>query len=241
MRLERLPHTPLTPAIHLWDVDFKGVLASSGPSLQGITPAAAAEAQSHTSPQAAAGAGAGAAEAGPAVVTPTAGKGQSESTGQCEVTGSRGATAIKAAGSSAAVVARASAQADGLLNSAAIWFTLHLDGCASISTAPCSALGIDGRAHRQGQEAHKDPEQQRQQAAPGLPDGLHTYWGQGLITLDFMLPVQRGEVRCAESEMHVFVDLQDVHRRSTSVFSMPQLVLCSRMNGTPELHTVGYS
>lgn len=174
VRLDRLPHTPHTPTLHLWDVDFTAVAASSGPSLQGITPAADLHTPGDT-----------------AADLHTDARGQSHTAA---------GSSVAASGSSAAVVASVPACKQGVLNSVAMWFTLHLDDSTSISTAPSEGGGVkaDGCEGKGEQECQRqkgcadDKGQQNEQQSK--PAGSLLHWGQALMYLDSAMVVQPGQV-----------------------------------------------
>ena len=169
-------------------MDFKGV-ASSGPSFQGISPAAALAGRAAAMSTGADREGEKQADGGTATQpdatpSPTASDSSNCTTGSKEPGGAvvYGADVVAAHGSSAAVLASVPASERGVLNSAALWFSLHLDEHTSLSTAPYgSGCGITD-----GTEVKKEQQQQQQ--------GQEPYWGQALLYLDFVLPVQPGQV-----------------------------------------------
>eukprot|EP00983_Pelagomonas_calceolata_P086919 1156856-Pelagomonas_calceolata.AAC.2 len=148
VRLSRVPHTPLTPIIHLWDIDFCAV-AASGPSLQGITAAA------HT-----------------------------VSTTGAEVSRFGGEQVVRARGSSAAATASVPATQQGVLNSACLWFTLQLNDSTSITSAE---VGMEQKGEGSQETKQGEVQQQQEQSSP-------SFWGQALLYLDLVLPVEPGQV-----------------------------------------------
>lgn len=278
VRLERLPHTPLTPHIHLWDIDFQAVAASSGPSLQGITPAAecgsspadhasadhapadhactdhaSTECGSSPAYHESAECGSSPADYAPADhvsadnasaecgSSPTdhaslecAEKPTARSAEECP---SSTVSAHAASGSSAAVTASVLACGRGILNSAALWFTLHLDDHTHLSTAPGELVRSGPTpAARCGAKAEREQGHEDLITAPGARDSKAACcggtaeqrllppqqtvqeqgdrqgvrqrdkehgqlgcaplcWGQALLYLDSVMPVQPGQVR----------------------------------------------